>query len=195
MPWSAACSRRKEVLDRYPAVRKFAPAFLSAFTFRAGRPNDPLLSAVEFLIRFYAGGRTAFPRHLPSSFLNPRWRKAVFPEDGSFNRRAYEIASLVHLRDRLGSGGVWVDGSRAYRTLDDFLLPQPAFAAMRSEARLGLAVADDASSWLADRRARTVQRRGEVERAAAAGGLPDAAIEDGDLTRLSGAPYPIRPMP
>lgn len=172
----------EEVLERYPAVRKFAPAFLSAFTFRAGRPNDPLLSAVELLTRLSASGRTAFPKRPPSSFLKPRWRKVVFPEDGSFNRRAYEIASLVHLRDRLGSGGIWVDGSRAYRTLDDFLLPLPAFVVMRSEARLGLAVTDDVSSWLADRRARTVQRMAEVERAAAAGILPDVVIEDGELT-------------
>lgn len=172
----------EEVLERYPAVRKFAPAFLSAFAFRAGRPSDPLLSAVELLSRFYAEGRTNFPKRAPSSFLKPRWRKVVFPEDGSFNRRAYEIATLVHLRERLGSGGVWVDGSRAYRTLDDFLLPQPAFTAMRSDAQLGLAVADDFSTWIAERRARTAQRMSEVERAAAAGDLPDVVIEDGELT-------------
>lgn len=172
----------EEVLERYPAVRKFAPSFLSAFTFRAGRPSDPLLGAVDLLTRFYAEGRTTLPRRVPSSFLKPRWRKVVFPEDGSFNRRAYEIATLVHLRDRLGSGGVWVDGSRAYRTLDDFLLPQPAFAAMRADGRLGLSVADDVSTWLADRRARTALRMGEVERGAAAGDLADVVIEDGELT-------------
>ena len=172
----------EEVLERYPAVRRFAPAFLAAFAFRAARPNDPLLSAVDLLKRFYAEGRTTLPRRAPNSFLKPRWRKVVFPADGSFNRRAYEIATLVHLRDRLGSGGVWVDGSRAYRTLDDFLLPPPAFGVMRDEGQLGLAVAGDAAAWLADRRARLAQRMAEVEQAATAGSLPDVVIEDGELT-------------
>lgn len=172
----------EEVLERYSAVRRFAPTFLAAFTFRAARPSDPLLSAVEILKDFYSDGRTVFPKRAPNSFLKPRWRKAVFPADGSFNRRAYEIAVLVHLRERLASGGVWVDGSRAYRTLDDFLLPPAAFETMRASGELGLAVGADAKAWLAERRHRLALRMAEVERAAAAGELPDVVIDHGQLT-------------
>lgn len=68
------------------------------------------------------------------------------PTDGAFNRRAWEIAVLVHLRDRLASGAIWVDGSRTYRTLDDYFLPTPAFATMRAEGQLGLAVSVSVSS-------------------------------------------------
>ena len=172
----------EEVVERYAAVRRFAPAFLASFIFQAGRPNDPLLSAVEVLRRFYADGRSTLPKSVPTSFLKPCWRKAVFPAAGGFDRRAYEIATLVHLRDRLGSGGVWVDGSRAYRTLDDYLLPTTAFEAMRSEGRLGLAVDADVTRWLAERRDHLARRMGEVERAAAAGDLPDVVVEGGELT-------------
>ena len=172
----------EEVVERYAAVRRFAPAFLASFTFRAGRPNDPLLSAVEVLRRFYADGRSSLPKSVPTSFLKPRWRKVVFPATGGFDRRAYEIATLVHLRDRLGSGGVWVEGSRAYRTLDDYLLPPAAFEAMRAEGSLGLAVDADVTRWLAERQDLLAGRMGEVERAAAAGDLPDVVLEDGELT-------------
>lgn len=61
------------------------------------------------------------PKSVLTSFLAPLWRKVVFRAAGGFDRRAYEIATLVHLRDRLGSGGVWIEGSRAYRTLDGYL--------------------------------------------------------------------------
>ena len=172
----------EEVLERYPAVRRFAPPFLAAFVFRASRPSDPLLSAVEVLKGFYASGRTAFPKRPPSSFLKPRWRKAAFPADGAFNRRAYEIAVLVHLRERLASGGIWVDGSRVYRTLDEFLLPTAAFEAMRASGDLGLAVDVDSKAWLTERRNRLGLRMAEVERAAAAGELSDVVIERGELT-------------
>lgn len=171
-----------EMVERYPAVRRFLPTFLAAFRFRTARVGDPLLGAVELLRTFYADGRTILPRKAPVSFLKPKWRRIVMPADGAFNRRAWEIAVLVHLRDRLASGAVWVDGSRAYRTLDDYLLPAPAFAFMRAEDQLGLAVSGSAPGWIATHRDRLRQRMDEVERAAAEGTLPDAAIEDGRLT-------------
>lgn len=171
-----------EVVERYAAVRRFLPTFLAAFRFRTARAGDPLLGAVELLRTFYADGRTILPRRAPVSFLKPKWRRIVMPTDGAFNRRAWEIAVLVHLRDRLTSGAVWVDGSRAYRTLDDYLLPAPAFATMCTEGQLDLAVSGTAFDWIAAHRDRLRQRMGEVERAAADGTLPDAAIEDGRLT-------------
>lgn len=171
-----------EVVERYPAVRRFLPTFLAAFRFRTARAGDPLLGAVELLRTFYADGRTILPRKAPVSFLKPKWRRMVMPVDGAFNRRAWEIAVLVHLRDRLASGAIWVDGSRAYRTLDDYLLPAPAFATMRAEGQLGLAVSGSATDWIAAHRDRLRLRMDEVEAAAAQGTLPDAAIEDGSLT-------------
>ena len=171
-----------EVVERYPVMRRFAPAFLAAFTFRTGKANDPLLSAIEHLKRFYADGRTTLPNSTPTSFLKPRWRRVVFPAGEPFDRRAFEIAAVVHLRERLASGAVWVDGSRAYRTLDDYFLPRPAFAAMRADQELGLAVAGAATDWTAERCATLHRRMGEVERAAAAGTLTDVAIDRGELT-------------
>lgn len=75
-----------------------------------------------------------------------------------------------------------LDGSRDYRTLDDYLLPQPAFAAMRAEGRLGLAIAPAFRDWHADRRELLTRRMGEVERAAAAGKLTDVVITGRELT-------------
>ncbi len=120
-------------------------SLLAAFRFCTARAGDPLLGAVELLCTFYADGRTILPRKAPVSFLKPKWRRIVMPADGAFNRHAWEIAVLVHLRDRLASGAIWVDGSRAYRTLGDYLLPTPAFETMRVEGQLGLAVTGTAS--------------------------------------------------
>ena len=172
----------EEVVERYPAVRKFAPAFLAAFAFRASRPGDPLLGAVEVLRRMYRDGRSVLPKRVPTTFLRPRWRKVVFPNGGGIDRRAYEIAVIVHLRERLASGSVWVDGSRAYRTLDDYLLPQAAFVAMSDEGQLGLAVTPVFRDWHAERRDLLTRRMDEVESAAAAGELVDVVIAGGELT-------------
>ena len=54
---------------------------------------------------------------------------------------------MMTLRDRLQSGDVWVEGSRAFRAFDDFLLPPDAFATRRRDGELGLAVADRFEDW------------------------------------------------
>ncbi|WP_242121280.1 Tn3 family transposase [Sphingomonas lacusdianchii] len=172
----------EEVVERYPAVRKFAPTFLAAFVFRAARPGDPLLGAVDALRRMYRDGRSVLPKRVPTTFLKPRWRRVVFPAGAGIDRRAYEIAVIVHLRERLASGSVWVDGSRAYRTLDDYLLPWAAFAGLRDDGQLGLAVTPMFQDWHDERRALLTRRMDEVERAAAAGELVDVAIAGGELT-------------
>src|SRR3546814_11336979 len=77
----------------------------------------------------YTANRRVLPPNVPLGFLRVRWRKLVL-QDGTVDRRAYEIAVIVHLRERLASGAIWVEGSRAYRTLSDYLLPKPAFEAM-----------------------------------------------------------------
>ena len=171
----------EEVVERYPAVRRFAPTFLAAFTFRTARSGDPLLGAIEVLRTMYRDGRSVLPKRVPTSFIKPRWRKVVHPADGAIDRRAYEIAVIVHLRERLGSGSIWVDGSRAYRTLDDYQLPVSAFEAMRASGDLRLAVPTDFPEWYGERRTLLARRMTEVERAAAAGELVDVTIERGQL--------------
>lgn len=171
----------EEVVERYPAVRRFAPTFLAAFTFRTARSGDPLLGAIEVLRTMYRDGRSALPKRVPTSFIKPRWRKVVHPAEGTIDRRAYEIAVIVHLRERLGSGSIWVEGSRAYRMLDDYQLPVPAFEAMRATGDLRLAVPPDFPEWYEERRTLLTRRVTEVERAAAAGELVDVTIERGQL--------------
>ena len=58
--------------------------------------------------------------------MRPVWRKLVKTDAGT-DRRTYEVAVMMALRERLQSGDVWVEGSRAFRAFDDFLLPRDAF--------------------------------------------------------------------
>jgi len=162
----------EEVVERYPAVRRFAPTFLAAFTFRTARSGDPLLGAIDALRAMSS---------VPTSFITPRWRKVVQPAEGTVDSRAYEIAVIVHLRERLGSGGTWMDGSRAYRTLDDDQLPVPAFEVMRADGELRLAVPTDFPEWYDERRTLLARCMTEAERGTAAGELVGVTIERGHL--------------
>src|SRR5258708_4879120 len=55
---------------RYNYVRQFAPAFLSAFTFRANRRGEPLVQAVSVLNRI----KRKVPENAPVGFVPAKWR-------------------------------------------------------------------------------------------------------------------------
>jgi hypothetical protein len=121
----------------------------------------------------YEGGR--LPRTVPLSFLTRKWRRRVRSGD-DLDARAWEVALLVHLRDRLRAGDIWVEGSRAWRSFEDYLLNRATFVAMRDEGRLGLAVPDSFEAWRSERTVTLDARLKALAVAAANGTIPDATL-------------------
>lgn len=111
------------VVRAYPKVRAYALRLLSAFTFRAVGTATPLVEAIRLLREMYVSNRRTLPEHLPLGFVRQRWSAHVF-RGGEVDRKAYELCVLDELRLALRSGDVWVEGSRKYRDLDAYLLPQ-----------------------------------------------------------------------
>lgn len=56
-------------VERYGSVRKYAPMFLQAFTFRSARRHDPLLAALDVLKLLSKDGRRALPARFPVGHL------------------------------------------------------------------------------------------------------------------------------
>src|SRR3954462_9523975 len=114
----------------WPVLHRLGPLFLDAFTFRAVSAASAPLRAVEVLRGASGSGQRQWPQSLPTGFLRPAWREAVLGA-GSGERRTWEAATLLALRDRLRAGDIWVEGSRQWRAVEDQLIPPALFAAMR----------------------------------------------------------------
>jgi TnpA family transposase len=170
-----------EVVERYASVRRMSQVILSAFSFRSWKDNDPLLTALDVVRELHASGAKKLPPHPPTSFLRPVWRKVVKTPAG-IDRRAYEVAVMMALRDRLQSGDVWVEGSRAFRAFNDFLLPRDAFETSRRAGELGLAVADHFEDWRDEKIEILEVRLREVDALAAAGELSEASLTEEGLS-------------
>ena len=168
-----------EVVERYASVRRVSPVILGAFAFRSWKDNDPLLVALDVVRALHASGAKKLPPHPPTSFLRPVWRKLVKTDSG-IDRRAYEVAVMMALRDRLQSGDVWVEGT--FRPFDDFLLPPETFAARRRTGELGLVVTDRSEDWRDENTKRLETRLHEVDALAAAGELPEASLTEEGLS-------------
>lgn len=170
-----------EIIGSYPTVHRIAKIILGAFTFRSWKAGDPLLAALDKLREIHNSGRRDLPARVPTGFLSPAWRK-LLADAGAPDRRAYEVAVMVHLRDRLRSGDIWVEGSRAFRAFDDFLLPPGVFALRRQDHDLGLAVPDGFDAWRQERVVTLESRLQEVDALAAEGSLPEAVITEEGLS-------------
>jgi TnpA family transposase len=134
-----------------------------------------LLAALDVLRDVHAKDQRKLPPRATTAFLKPAWRKLV-GTGATLDRRTYEVAAMMTLRDRLRSGDIWVEGSRAFRAFDDFLLPPETFAARRRENDLRLVVPDRFDDWRAERNALLESRLREVDALAAAGKLTEAVI-------------------
>jgi len=170
-----------EIVERYASVRRMSPVILGAFVFRSWKEHDPLLTALDVVRELHASGAKKLPARSPTSFLRSTWRKLVKTNVGT-DRRAYEVAVMMAVRERLRSGDVWVEGSRAFRAFDDFLLPRDAFENRRKADDLGLAVPDRFEDWRDDKAKRLETRLGEVDALTAAGDLPEASLTEEGLS-------------
>ncbi|MET3524817.1 hypothetical protein [Mesorhizobium abyssinicae] len=80
-----------------------------AFSFRSSRPDDPVLRAVDHLRARSTRPETARAQ-VPLAFMTRKWRLRVRPDGINIDLRAWQVAVLVHLRERLRAGDIWVDG-------------------------------------------------------------------------------------
>ena len=167
----------------WPVLHRLGPVFLDAFKLRAVPTAASTLRAVELLHDAYRSGGRTWPESLPVSFLRTAWRDAVLGATQSVGaeRRIWEAATLLALRDRLRAGDIWVEGSRQWRAVEDQLIPPPLFAAMRVAGPLPIAVPATAADYLAERRALLDQRLSDVAAKAAADALEDVTIKGGDM--------------
>ncbi len=168
------------IADSYSQLRRYAPALLEHFEFRAAPVSDDLLKAIELLRALNAGNARRVPEAAPRSFVRQRWAKYVFTENG-IDRRFYETCVLSELSKALRAGDLWVAGSRRYKDFEEYLLPKAAYQDLRNAKTLGLAVDGDCESYLRRRSEQLHQALQKTGQLAKDGGLPDASIINGVL--------------
>src|SRR5262249_155750 len=159
--------------------------FLDALGLKAAPAARELLAGIDVLKDLNERQARKVPDEAPTTFVRRRWERLVCTSEG-LDRRFYELCVLSELKNALRSGDIWVQGSRQFKDFEDYLLPQPRFAAQRDHKELGLAVEGDAARFLDAPLPLLRRELDRVERLAAQNDLPDATITGAGfkITRL-----------
>ena len=168
------------MVEHHGQVRRYAPQFLTTLDFRAAPVRQSLIDAIDVLREMNRRGDREVPADTPVKFLPPRWKRLAVTDKG-IDRRFYEMATLVELKDALRSGDVWVIGSRQFKDFDEYLLPTHVFAQKKAEGLSDLTVPLHAKAYLDERLTLLRQLLDEVNRMAAAGELDDVQLDDKGL--------------
>jgi len=166
--------------EHYAGIRRWSPAFLSAFEFESVPASASLLRAIEVLREVNSKDTSALPKSVPIGFVRQRWAPYVMP-GGVIDRRHYELCVLSELRDRLRAGDVWVTGSRQYRSFEERLISKQTFLDMQNAGTLPVAVEVDFEKFIESRRTLLHERLTHVNSRAKDGLLPGVTIEKGVL--------------
>src|SRR3546814_20873575 len=76
--------------ERYATLRRFSPAFLDAFTFKASGTGTALIKAIDVIRDANTRKSRDLPDGVPLPFPNRQWKRLI-TESGRIDRRRYEI--------------------------------------------------------------------------------------------------------
>jgi TnpA family transposase len=148
---------------RYGHLRQFVPAFLAAFPFRSNVDPDPLLKAVDLLLRLGDRRGPSLPRKTPVDFVPAKWHPFVVDDQGRIDRAYFELCVLSELRGALRAGDVWLESSRRYSDPETYLIPRDRWATLRGEVCQQLQVSDESTVRLTQREAEPEALLGRVD--------------------------------
>jgi TnpA family transposase len=168
------------IRNGFPQMRRYTPAMLDIFEFRAAPAAQPLLEVIDILRAMNRDKSRSVPQNAPLEWINQRWQPYVVTSEG-IDRRFYELCALTELKNRLRSGDIWVTGSRQFKDFEAYLLEPSRFTELRTKQSLSLPVELDGDSYVAERIAQLKQSLDEVDGLAARGELPDAAVSESGL--------------
>ena len=122
-----------EVVKHFGYLRRFTPVFLRALHFaqQVEGPKLACLTALDTLKTLNADQRRKLPEDVVTDFIPQRLRPIV-EENGTLNKRAWECALLVAVRDELKAGNLSVAHSKRFGHFDDFFIDDATWTPQRT---------------------------------------------------------------
>lgn len=121
------------IVRRFSFLRRFSPALVKAldFTRDADGVSAPCLDGLLLLRALNADHKRKLPEMTPTAFLSERQMALVKDDQGQLDKRRWECALLVTVRDEIKAGNLAVQHSKRFGRFDDFFMPDAAWTQIR----------------------------------------------------------------
>jgi TnpA family transposase len=122
------------IVRRHGMLRKFSPALLDALELTQDIEGEQsaCLRALQMLKELNATGRRKLPEDAPTDFL-PQRLKPIVINHGEIDRRAWECALLLKVRDELKAGNLSVRYSKRFARLEEFFIDDRRWQGIRED--------------------------------------------------------------
>ncbi len=119
--------------SRYSHFRRYLPKFLE-LPFEGEPGAEPLLDALSLVRALDSGEKATLPPETPIRFVPKAWRSALEKDPGSIDRRVWELALAVGVRDALRSGTLYLPESRRHVSFWNLVYDEERWEEEREEA-------------------------------------------------------------
>jgi TnpA family transposase len=170
-----------ELRARYPGLRRYLPAFLE-LPFRAERGAEPLLEAIQLTRELNRDGTRNLPIDAPDGFVPPGWRASLYRDKdktGRADRRLWELALAIALREAFRSGGIFIPQSRHHVSFSNLIYNEQQWDQDRTTAYAQLSLFQEQDTVLGALRRQFDEVVGEVVRGISQN--PFASVVNGKL--------------
>jgi len=167
------------IVAGYRKVHGYSAEFLNAVELRSTVAGRDVFDAVQAVKRLHHESHFD-SKSVPLNFVKAKWRPLVF-NAGGIDRRYYELCAMSELRNSLRSGDIWVEGSRQFKDVEEYLLPRAQFDSLKATSGLPVSVEVDGEKYLSERMRKLTEQLNRVNQLARDDHLPDVALNDGGL--------------
>jgi len=140
-----------ELCVHYSGLRRYFPKFLT-LNFESAVGSEHLMDAIKLARAIDAGAKQRISSESPSLFVPPAWLKAMLKVDGSVDRRVWDIALSIAVRDALRSGNLYLARSRKHVSFWNLVYNESKWEEQKPKAYAALALPVQAKDLLSDLR-------------------------------------------
>ena len=118
-------ARFEETVERHSALSRFAAPFVSRMSFLDEHDEgaSPTPKAVRMYRKLRTSGRRTLPSDGPVDFA-PKALEPLIRRDGAIDRRCWESALFLKVRDEIRAGNLVIDGAKNFGRFESFFLPE-----------------------------------------------------------------------
>ncbi len=119
------------VAGRFSYLRQLAKPLLEKLTFDVTTTgNESLLTALKVVFELAQGTKRTVPEDAQLDFLSKSTQEVVV-ENGTIDRRKYEVAVFTAVRDHIKYGNLTIAGSKRFGRFDNFFISAEKWETMR----------------------------------------------------------------